>query len=88
MADKFESNATGLTSPADSAASVTPNDSTDLTTATRGLYIGGAGNVKVDMVGEGTAVVYSGLVVGTVYPIRVTRVYATDTTATNIVALW
>jgi hypothetical protein len=88
MADKFKTYASGLDSPADSAASVTPNNSTDLGTHSRGLYIGGAGNVKVDMAGDGTAVVFTGLLAGVVYPIRASRVYATDTTATNIVALW
>lgn len=88
MADKFQSNAAGLTSPAENAAAVTPNDSTDLTTATRGLYIGGAGDVVVDMVGGETSVPFTGLIAGNVYPLRVIRVRATGTTATDIVALW
>jgi hypothetical protein len=69
------------------AGVVTANDSTVLI-ATRGLYIGGAGNVNVTMEGDGTDVLFSGVPAGTVLPIRVTKVKATNTTATLIVALY
>lgn len=69
------------------AVAVTPSDSTALR-PTRGLYIGGAGNVKVDMSMDGTAVVFSGLLAGSILPIQVVKIYATDTTATSIVALY
>lgn len=88
MADKFETHSSGLTSPGEHAAAVTPNDSTDLTTACRGLYIGGAGDVTLDTVGGETTVVFNSLVAGTILPVRAVRVRATGTTATNIVALW
>ena len=88
MADAFTNHESGLDSPAKNAAAVTPNDSTDLTTAARGLYIGGAGNVVVDMVGTGSTITFTGVLAGTILPIRVTRVRSTSTTATNIVALW
>lgn len=74
--------------PAVSAASVTPNDSTDLAfTPTRALWVGGAGNINVDMA-DGTTVLFSGLAAGTLLPIQVKRVRATTTTATLIVALY
>lgn len=68
------------------AAAVTPNDSTDIR-PTRGLYIGGAGNIKVDMA-LGSTVTFVGLLAGSFIPIQVKRVYSTDTTATDIVALY
>lgn len=74
--------------PASNAAAVTPHDSTNLTYITRGLYIGGDGNISVEMADTGTAIVFVGLVAGTLLPIRVTRVNSTSTTATNIVAVW
>lgn len=88
MTDVFEGSSAGLDSPAFNAAAVTPNDSTDLTVFARALYIGSAGNVKVDMVGTGTAVTFSGLAAGQILPVRAARVYSTDTTASSIVALW
>jgi len=73
--------------PAHFAAAVTPNDSVDLTSTTRGLYIGSAGDVKVDMLGDGT-VTFVAVQTGTILPVRATRVYSTGTDATSIIALW
>lgn len=71
---------------AHSGATLTPSDSTELA-VTRGLYIGGAGDVKVDMAVQGT-VTFVGVLAGSLLPIQVKRVYATGTTATNIVSLY
>lgn len=68
------------------AEDVVPNDTVDLATPTVAVYVGGAGNLKVDMVDGGT-VSFNGLAAGTALNIRVKRVYATGTTATNIIAL-
>ena len=77
----------GIDAPAANAAAVTPNDSADLTNVSRSLYVGGAGNVKVDMADVGT-VTFTGVPAGTILPIRVKRVYATGTTATTILVLY
>ena len=61
------------------AAAVTPGDSTILP-ATRGIWVGVAGNLAVIFAGDTTAV--------TLLPIQVTKVMSTNTTATNIVALY
>jgi hypothetical protein len=71
--------------PAGFAVAVTPSDSTILT-PTRGLYIGGTGDVVVQMYGSENTVTFSNVPVG-VLPVRVTKVMAA-TGATNIVALW
>jgi hypothetical protein len=76
----------GLDSPATSAEAVTPSDSTDLTTASRALWIGGAGNISVIML-DGTTILFSGIAAGTLLPIRVSRVKSTSTTATLIVSI-
>lgn len=86
MADAFESNSSALDSPAAYAASVTPNDSTDLAASSRALYIGTSGDVKVTTVG-GNDVTFANVPVG-VLPIRVKRVWATGTSATGIIAIW
>lgn len=78
----------GLDAPAMHAAAVTPSDSTDLASATRGLYVGTGGDVKVNTSGGETGIVFTAVPGGTVLPIRVTRVLSTGTTASNIVALW
>ena len=73
------------TAPARYAVAVTPSDATVLQT-TKAIYIGGAGNVAVTMAGGGN-VTFIAPPVGTILPIAVTKVLATGTTATSIVAL-
>jgi hypothetical protein len=85
MADNFATYASGLNSPAANAVAVTKSDSTVLTT-TRALYIGGTGDVAVTMAGGGN-VTFSAVPVGTLLPLRVTKVLSTGTTATLILAL-
>lgn len=85
MADNFASLASGLSSPHTLAAAVTPSDSTVLTT-TRAIYVGGTGALAVTMAGGGNAT-FSAVPVGTLLPIRVTKVLSTGTTATLILAL-
>jgi hypothetical protein len=72
--------------PAHYAAAVTPSDTVDLAAASTAIFIGGGGNLRVTMLGGGI-VTFAGLSVGW-HPIRVTRVWSTSTTATNIVAVW
>lgn len=71
---------------------ITPSDATDISPAPdggscRGLYIGGAGNVNVNLIGGGTAVL-AGLSAGQFVVVGVTRVLSTSTTATLIQALY
>ena len=68
------------------AAAITTSDSGTIPT-TRGVYVGGTGDVKVDMADRGT-VTFVGVAAGTLLPLQVTRVYATGTTATNLVAVY
>ena len=58
----------------------------DLTFESQALFVGGAGIVKVDMAGSGTAVQFT-CPAGALLPIAVNKVYNADTTATLIVAL-
>lgn len=65
-------------------AAVTPSDSVDLPFIPRTLYVSVAGSVKVTMM-DGSVDTYPNLIAGR-HPIRATRVWATGTTATGIVA--
>jgi len=85
--DAFSRQQTEANDPHTNALAVTPSDSADLTYVTRGIYVGGAGTLKVNMQDSGT-VTFTGVPVGTLLPIRATRVYSTGTTATTILALW
>jgi hypothetical protein len=76
-----------LDSPAGRAAAVSPSDSSDLTSASRALYVGGAGDVVLMTVGDDT-VTFVAVPAGSILPMRVKRVLSTGTTATSILALW
>ena len=76
----------GWDSPGRGAAAVTPNDGADLTRYARRLYIGGTGDVKVDMI-DGSTVTFASVPAGELN-ISSKRVYSTGTTATNIVAIF
>ena len=69
------------------AVAVAPNDSTDLTNPGAALYVGTGGNIKVNMA-DNTTITFNNVQDGTVLPILVNRVHSTDTTATNIIALY
>lgn len=77
----------GDTSPASNFAAVTPSDSVNLTYFTRALYVGTGGNVVV-VSPSGTAVTFSNVPDGAILPVKAMRVNSTNTTASNIVALW
>jgi hypothetical protein len=51
------------------------------------LYIGGAGNLRV-LTASGDDVTFTGVLAGSYLPVQVQRVFATGTTATNIIAIW
>ncbi|MEM8665158.1 MAG: hypothetical protein AAGF49_13695 [Pseudomonadota bacterium] len=82
--DNYSSYDRGLNAPAADAFAITPNDASDLSVAARALYIGGSGDVEVTTLG-GTTLVFTGLSAGTVLPCSVRRVYAGNTTATDII---
>ena len=86
MPDPFEDRSAGLESPAYHATSVVPNDTTDLPMTSRALYVGGAGDLRVTMAG-GETLSFRNAAAG-LLPVRVARVHATGTNATDIVALW
>lgn len=72
---------------------ITPTDNTDIG-PTRGVYVGGTGNLVVKFVDNGDPTVAGGTVLisaipaGTTLPIQINCINSTSTTATLIVALY
>jgi len=83
--DRYAGMGDDLLSPASQAAAVTPSNSVNLPTASKRLWIGGAGNVALVTVG-GASVTYNNVPAGTYLYVRAAQVLATGTTATNIIA--
>ena len=71
---------------ATNAEAVTAADSDLVHGPCRAVYVGGDGNLAVQMV-SGATVTFSGVVAGTILPIQCIQIRNTNTTATNIVVL-
>ena len=71
--------------PAEDAEVVIKSDTVNLAEAARALWVGVSGDVSVEMIGVGSAIVFKGI--QGILPVAVTRVNSTNTTATDIVAL-
>jgi hypothetical protein len=75
------------------AASVTKSDTVDIPSVSGGenngcvLYVGTGGILRVLTVG-GDDVTFTNVPNGSFIPVQVLRVFASTTTATNIIALW
>jgi hypothetical protein len=66
------------------AVAITPSDT--VAQSYRAIYVGGVGNVTVVTAG-GNTVTFTAPLVGTVLPVEVKQVLATNTTATLLVGL-
>ena len=70
----------------DTALAVTPSDGSDLSGEPYfAVWVGTGGNLKVDMADGGSAVTLNNCASGQLIPIMVERIYATGTTASNII---
>ena len=85
--DTFKKHTRSLTSPPEHGQAVTPSDAAELAHVTRALFVGTGGNLAVRLQ-DGTALTFANVPGGTLIPIRVARVLATGTTASQILGLW
>lgn len=76
----------GDLAPAHDGVAVTKSD-TALTQPCRAVYVGTAGDVAVKFAG-GTAVTFKNVANGTLLPIAVSHIMSTNTTASDLVALY
>lgn len=84
--DRFAKLQSTYEMPSNKLVDIVPDDGNDLPEVTRGIYIGGIGDLTV--VDEyANQVTFVGLLPGIILPIRAVRVMATGTTATNLIGL-
>jgi hypothetical protein len=78
-----------LSDQSSSCVAVSPSDSVDLTQIPKAIYVGTGGNIAMVLASDsgGSAVTFKNVQSGAVLPVRPIRVYNTNTTATDIVAL-
>jgi hypothetical protein len=77
----------GSGEPAIAGFTIGPSDAQYLPYVTRALYVGNAGNIAVLMF-DGSIIVFTNAVAGTILPIRVVKIFNTGTTASNLVGLF
>lgn len=82
--DLFSKFQSGLDSPASNAFAITPG-SNELAIFTRAIYVGGAGDVKLTLIG-GAEVTFKSVPSGTILPVRAKKV-SSDSTATDLIGL-
>lgn len=76
-----------LTTPAVNAEAVTPSDTVNFALGTaRALYVGTTGNIALQLL-SGQTVIFSNVPAGVLLPMICTRVNATNTNASNMVAM-
>tara|TARA_X000001388_G_scaffold22291_1_gene15157 strand:- start:145 stop:420 length:276 start_codon:yes stop_codon:yes gene_type:complete len=77
------------TAPASSGTAInySSGDQT-FTYPTRAIFVGGAGNLVVQMAGDSGNTTFTGIVAGSVLPIQIIKVVQSGSSATNAVALF
>lgn len=83
--DKFASYPHAPGNPATTIIEIDPNDATDLPEVSAALNVATPGTVRVTTKAGTTGTIF--IAAGVVFPIRVTRVWETGTSATGICAL-
>lgn len=77
----------GVGQPANSAFMIIPSDTLDLPYVTRAVYVGATGNLHVTML-NGEDVTFLGVPAGSFLPLRVIKVWFSNTTAQNILGMY
>ncbi|MEQ8600643.1 MAG: hypothetical protein RLP98_12050 [Devosia sp.] len=84
--DRYSTHTQALDAPATHGFAIAPNDGADLSEITRAVYVGSSGALAVTFA-SGAELVLPNVPAGSLLPLRVQRVRATGTTATDIVGL-
>ena len=83
--DLFENFPLAFTMPYNDGFAITKSDDNELAQVTRGIYVGGTGNISL-VTERGNTIVLKGVLTGTILNIRAVKVLAA-TTATDLVGL-
>lgn len=87
IADPFRNSAPSASSPSDTCFAVVPSDSAELPLATKAIFIGSGGDVRLRPLNGSTDVTFRNLPDGSVLDVRVRAIRASGTTASDIVGL-
>lgn len=82
----FTNRSASRVDPLRAALTVQPSDTEDLGIESRALLLGAGGDVRLTLA-DGDTITLKGLRDGVLYPLAIRRVWATGTTAADIVVL-
>ena len=85
--DKFRYNSDSATNPARSVQSVIMSDEQELLLVPKALFVGSGGDIALRCLEDTEATVLKNVAAGSILPVRAIQIYATGTTAGDIVAL-
>ena len=75
-------------SPARGSAAITPDNTVELASVPKAVYVGTGGNIRGQLVGDTQDVVFVGVPTGAILPVQFKLIKATGTDADNIVGLY
>lgn len=87
MADRFPGIADTLISPGTRATPVVPSDTVDLPNIGKALYVGTGGTIVMIGAGGSTPRTWLNVPDGAMIPFRASRIFATGTTATDMLVI-
>jgi len=85
--DAFKTFSNSPISPAEVCFAIVPADASTLLQATKAIYVGTGGTVRLVSVGNSDPVSFVNVQDGSILDIRAMAVHATGTTASNLVGL-
>lgn len=85
--DPFAHSSDSLIAPAKTAFEIIPDNSAELPSATKAIYIGTGGDLNARPVDADSDVTFRNLVAGTVLAVRLSAVRADGTSAADLVGL-
>ena len=78
----------GRMNPAGNAMAMAPEQEFPDGIYCRAIYVGGAGDLAVEMAQDHSTVIFPNVAAGMYYPIRAAKILAAGTTASNLVIMW
>lgn len=85
--DKFSNTVDIVSNPARGLAPVVPADGAELAKIPKALFVGSGGDLRLRCIEDDAPVTLKNVGNGQILPVRAVQVYATGTSATDIVAL-
>lgn len=75
------------TMPGYDGVAISPNDSSNLASTVRAIYVGSGGNIKL-VTPSNTTLEFIGVQTGTILPMQAVKIFSTSTTASLMIGIY